>query len=73
VPGATRRVPFKTCETVETETPALRATSAIVATAPSPRMDFRWEIQVWVIMAEETVCAIVFTAIAALLAHASRA
>ena len=34
VGGATLRVPFTTCETVDTETPALRATSAIVATPP---------------------------------------
>jgi hypothetical protein len=40
VSGATRRVRFKTCETVETETPALRATSVIVATPLSPCMDF---------------------------------
>ncbi|GGQ64855.1 hypothetical protein GCM10010267_30290 [Streptomyces griseorubens] len=29
--GSTGRVPFSTCETVATETPALRATSAMVA------------------------------------------
>jgi hypothetical protein len=34
VAGETRRVPLMTCETVETETPASRATSAIVVTPP---------------------------------------
>src|SRR5271166_5153340 len=34
VAGATFRVRLTTCETVETETPASRATSAIVATPP---------------------------------------
>src|ERR1700761_1380703 len=34
VAGETRRVPLMTCETVETETPASRATSAIVDTSP---------------------------------------
>src|SRR5882724_83073 len=33
VPGLTVRVRFTTCETVDTETPARRATSTIVATA----------------------------------------
>jgi hypothetical protein len=37
---ATRRVPFKTFQAVEFETPALRATSAIVATLLSQCMDF---------------------------------
>src|SRR5437016_4928403 len=31
VSGLTKRVPFNTCETVDVETPATRATSAIVA------------------------------------------
>ena len=34
VAGETRLVPLTTCETVETETPASRATSAIVDTSP---------------------------------------
>src|ERR1700722_7060628 len=34
VAGETRLVPLITCETVETETPASRATSAIVDTSP---------------------------------------
>ena len=34
VAGETRLVPLMTCETVETETPASRATSAIVDTSP---------------------------------------
>src|SRR5271170_5642629 len=37
VAGATRRVPLTTWDTVETETPARRATSVIVATHP-PRL-----------------------------------
>src|SRR5450432_2018227 len=36
VAGATRRVPLTTCETVETETPASRATSAMVAANAPP-------------------------------------
>jgi hypothetical protein len=34
VAGETRLVPLMTCDTVETETPASRATSAIVVTSP---------------------------------------
>jgi hypothetical protein len=40
VAGETRRVPFRTCDTVDTETPAFRATSVMVATAP-PGLGFK--------------------------------
>ncbi|GHB30091.1 hypothetical protein GCM10010377_20470 [Streptomyces viridiviolaceus] len=36
--GSTGRVPLSTCETVATETPALRATSAIVANGFPPSL-----------------------------------
>jgi hypothetical protein len=39
-PDAPRRAPFKTCQAVETETPGLRVTSAVVATLLSQCMDF---------------------------------
>src|SRR5271170_1262614 len=41
VAGETRLVPLMTCDTVETETPASRATSAIVVTSPPEPLGHR--------------------------------
>src|SRR5579863_431767 len=57
--GETRRVPFRTCETVETETPARLATSAMVAIFPPP--GFGRRLVILAKLHEAIVCAIVST------------